>query len=197
MSPYSRCARSIKPSESRLNSRITPMIGEPFGPGGRVARCDFLPADMTRASSLIEGFDFIKTELLQKIRINSRLALRNYDCANCFPIKLNRTRRANNSINISELAQTPQRRYQQSPPNASPALALDYAGRTKESLARAFVTGKANHSTCARCYVDGDWLICKADRNFISPGDGKIRFDEIAHRCNLERLSATNVDPCF
>src|SRR6266849_4270022 len=153
MSPYSRCARSIKPSESRLNSRITPMIGEPFGPGGRVARCDFLPADMTRASSLIEGFDFIKTELLQKIRINSRLAVGNHERTNSFPIKLHRPDAAYDPIHISQFPQTPKRRYQQSLPNASPPLIFRHACGSEESLARAFVCGKANHSTCARCYV--------------------------------------------
>src|SRR5215468_778499 len=50
----------MKPSESRLKSRITPMTGEPFGPGGRIA-FDFLLAEMTRASSLIEGLCLGKT----------------------------------------------------------------------------------------------------------------------------------------
>jgi hypothetical protein len=54
----------MKPSESRLNSFITPMMRVPFGPGGRLLRSTFRPAAMTRASSLIEGFD-LTSELLQ------------------------------------------------------------------------------------------------------------------------------------
>jgi hypothetical protein len=35
------------------------MMRAPFGPGGRSAGLDLRPAAMTRASSLIEGFDLI------------------------------------------------------------------------------------------------------------------------------------------
>src|SRR6185369_13868124 len=111
----------MKPSESRLNSRITPMTGVPFGPGGRCIAFDLLPAAITRASSLIEGFDFIE-DLFQEVSVNSRFAVRDNDRADGLLIELNRAGTADDSIDVAESPQAPERFQQQR--LANPATSL-------------------------------------------------------------------------
>jgi len=79
------------------------MTGVPFGPGGRRMAFDRLPAAITRASSLIEGFDFIEG-LFQEVSLNSRFAVRDNHCANRLLIELNRTGRAYDSIDVTKFA---------------------------------------------------------------------------------------------
>src|SRR4029079_6579220 len=117
----------MKPSESRLNSRITPMTGVPFGPGGRRMVLDLLPAAITRASSLIEGFDFIE-DLFQEVSINSRFAVRDNDRADGLLIELDRTSSADDSIDVTEAPQAPERFQQQCLANPATSLAFRNTG---------------------------------------------------------------------
>src|SRR5437870_13643677 len=79
----------------------------------------------------------VPTGLLQQIRVNPRLAVRNCDRSNCFPIKLHRTRAADDAVDVTELPQSPERRDQERLSNAAAAFIFRDAGWTKESLARA------------------------------------------------------------
>jgi len=65
---------------------------------------DLLPAAITRASSLIEGFDFIEN-LFQEVSVNSRLAVRDNDRADGLLVELNRPSSADDSIDVAEFAQ--------------------------------------------------------------------------------------------
>lgn len=90
----------MKPRESRLNSRITPVIRAPFGPGGRAPLFAFRPADMMRASSLIDGFDFTAGSF-QQIGIDARLAVRDDNRADGLLVKLDRSGAANDAVDIT------------------------------------------------------------------------------------------------
>ena len=154
---------------------------------------DLLPAAITRASSLIEGFDFIE-DLFQEVSINSRFAVRDNDRADSLFIKLNRTSRADDSIDVTEFAQAPERLQQQRFANPATSLAFRDTGRTKECFARAFVSGETDHAAVTGRDEDRHRFVGKANGNLVCPGAGKTIPDEFADGRNLKRLRATNVD---
>src|SRR5438105_8838667 len=103
----------MKQSESRLNSRMTPMIGEPFGPGGRdpLDSRFGLPVKTSLISFVgVFGCGIARVSL-QKIHIDPWPSLGNHHRSNCVTIKLNRPRAANDSVNVAEFTQAPQRLY--------------------------------------------------------------------------------------
>src|SRR5713226_8275567 len=219
----------MKPSWSRLNSRITPIMGAPFGPGGRDARilfvclvgrssvlftlmcyCDNFNAEDRRgfrkgrkrvsSAFLCEYLcdlcvkNPLSSNSFQEIDVDSRFTIRNHNRANCFLVELNRPGAADDSVNVSQFAQAPQRRDQQSLPDTAAAFAFRNPGRAEEATARAFVSGETNHATFARRHENRHRLMSKAHRDLVSPGDRKVFLDEFAHRRELERLSSANVD---
>src|SRR5207253_10731966 len=97
------------------------------------------------------------------VRVNSRLAVRDYDCADGVAIKLKRSSGADDSVNVTEFAQAPQRRHQQSLADAAAAFTLRDAGWPKERFARALVRGEPNHPDVARGNENGDWFVREAD----------------------------------
>src|SRR6266849_144682 len=82
---------------------------------------------------------------LQEVDINPQLAVRNHDRANCFFIEISWPRAADDGINITQLAQTPQTRNQERRADPAPAFSFAYTRRAKEGLAGAFVSGETNH----------------------------------------------------
>ena len=84
---------------------------------------DLLPAAITRASSLIEGFDFIE-DLFQEVSVNSRFAARDNYRADGLLIELDRTRSADDSIDVTQFAQAPERFQQQCLANSAASLAF-------------------------------------------------------------------------
>lgn len=154
---------------------------------------DLLPAAITRASSLIEGFDFIE-DLFQEVSVNSWFAVRDNDCADSLLIKLNRPSSAYDSIDVTEFAQAPERFQQQRFTNPPTSLAFRNTGRAKECFARAFVSGETDHAAVAGRDEDCHWFVGKAHGNLVRPGAGKTIADEFPDGRNLERLRPANVD---
>src|SRR5215471_17617986 len=132
--------------------------------------------------------------LLQKVGIDSKFASGNDNGSHRRLVKLNRSRTADDSVDIAEFTQSPQRGNQQSAANSLATRALEHAGGPKESAASAFIPGKSNDLSFPRCEVNSHRLIGKADRNFISPGPREILTDEVAHSGNFERTSAPNIE---
>src|SRR6185295_14124627 len=102
----------MKPSESRLNSFITPITRVPFGPGGRFARSTLRPAAITRASSLMEGFDFT-ADSFQQVSIDAGLTAGDFNRTHRSTIKISWTGSSINSVDVSKFTQAIERSNQQ------------------------------------------------------------------------------------
>src|SRR6202040_1118404 len=87
---------------------------------------------------------FVPLELRQKIGIDPRIAIGNRDRSNCLLIKLGGSRASDDSINITQFVQPPERRKQERFPDTASLHQLGHTFRPKESSARALVRSESD-----------------------------------------------------
>src|SRR6185312_6608198 len=143
------------------------------GPGG------------TLSVALVKG-------LAQKVSIYPWIAVRDYNGANKFLIKLNRPCPADDAIDITQVTQSKQASKQQRLPKTATSPVLHNSRRTEEASTRAFVSRETHNLLLSGGDKNRHRFVYKADRDFVGPRARKLLLDKTSHGRNLEGLRSTN-----